>query len=794
MTGHPGVAGAGVAESPGAAGRGAAATDRPGSAGASLRFEVLGPLRVRRDEEDLDLGFPQQRALLALLVVRAGRPVPAGEIVDVLWPQRAPASARNVVRRYAGSLRRLLEPGLPPRAPGHRLLRRAGGYLLAAAEEEVDLLRFRALTKRGKRAAATGRSEVASRHFVNALGEWRGPVGMGMPAAVREHAVFAEVERELAATARMAADAALLCGSSEQVLPRLRQALERDPLDESLHAALVLALAASGHQAEALTAYERVRRLLAEELGVAPGTGLAAAHTRVLRQEWGPAGPQAAADPSPATTRSATLPGPSASTPPSAGPPADPAVGPDGDRADPLPGPHPAPALVLSALPSTGDTARRCGDARPCGDDRPPLGSGAFVGRRSELGRLAEITDAATRRAGTAPTADAPAPDAPATVLISGMPGVGKSALALHWADQVAGRFPDGRLHVGLRGFDPVRAPLDPAAALRVMLAALGVPAARMPVRTDSLAGLYRSLLAGRRLLVVLDDAADTEQVRPLLPASPGCLTLVTSRHALSGLIASGTHPLRLDLPSAPDARAMLAARTGHARSAAEPGAADEIVVRCGRLPLALTLVATRAAARPDLPLSALVSELRHAGNPLDAFTGTTATPRTHPGPAAPGHTADPRSNPTPTQQTPGTGPAAHDRGSHIHTGPAHPDPKPDTHPSDPPDLRTAFARSYRRLAPQSARLFRLLSLHPGRDLTPESAAALAGLPVRRTRLLLDGLADAHLVAERAPGRYAQHDLLRAFAAELAATYDAPEDRRAARRRLLDHGSPSGTP
>ncbi|MFE7656137.1 BTAD domain-containing putative transcriptional regulator [Streptomyces bottropensis] len=765
MTGGPVVAGSGVTGSPGRAGRGAAATDRSGSAAASLRFEVLGPLRVRRGEEDLDLGFPQQRALLALLVVRAGRPVPAGEIVDVLWPERAPASARNVVRRYAGSLRRLLEPGLPPRAPGHRLLRRAGGYLLAAAEEEVDLLRFRASTKRGKRAAATGRSEVASRHFVNALGEWRGPVGMGMPTAVRKHAVFAAVERELAGTARMAADAALLCGSSEQVLPRLRQALERDPLDESLHAALVLALAASGHQAEALTAYERVRRLLAEELGVAPGAELAAAHTRVLRQEWGAAGPRAAADPGPVTTRSATLPGPFASTP-QAGPPTDPAVGPDGDRADPVPGPRPAPALVPSALPSTGDTAR------PYAGARPSLGSGAFVGRRSELGRLAEITDAATRRAGTAPSADAPAPgapgtpgapdapdapDAPATVLISGMPGVGKSALALHWAHQVAGRFPDGRLHVGLRGFDPVRAPLDPAAALRVMLAALGVPAARMPVRTDSLAGLYRSLLAGRRLLVVLDDAADTEQVRPLLPASPGCLTLVTSRNALSGLIASGTHPLRLDLPSAPDARAMLAARTGHARSAAEPGAADEIVVRCGRLPLALTLVATRAAARPDLPLSALASELRHAGNPLDAFTGTTATPRTHPGPAAP-------------------------------------DPKPDTHPGDPPDLRTAFARSYRRLAPQSARLFRLSALHPGRDLTPESAAALAGLPVRRARLLLDGLADAHLVAERAPGRYAQHDLLRAFAAELAATYDAPEERRAARRRLLGHGSPSGTP
>ncbi|MDX3518425.1 BTAD domain-containing putative transcriptional regulator [Streptomyces scabiei] len=674
-----------------------------------MRFEVLGPLRVRRGEAELDLGFPQQRALLALLVVRAGRPVPTGEIVDVLWPERAPASARNVVRRYAGSLRRLLEPGLPPRAPGRRLLRSAGGYLLEAAEDEVDLLRFRALTKRGKRAAATGRSEVASRHFVDALGEWRGPVGMGAPAAVREHAVFAEVERELAATARMAADAALLSGGSEQVLPRLRQALERDPLDESLQAALVMALAASGLQAEALAAYDRVRRLLAEELGVTPGAQLVAAHGRVLRQEWGPRRSRAATGPGPATVRPPAPPGPPTGTPAAArtdGPP---------DGSPPAP-PSPGRALSRAVV------------------DRPPLGAAVFVGRRAELGRLAEITDAAVPVTGTRP-------GTPASVLISGMPGIGKTALALRWAGQVAGRFPDGRLDVALRGSGPEGAPLDPAAALRALLTALGVPAARMPDRTDSLAGLYRSLLAGRRLLVVLDDAADTEQVRPLLPASPGCLTLVTSRHGLAGLIASGTHPLRLDLPSAADARAMLAAYTGHARPVAEPGAADEIVTRCGRLPLALTIAAARAAARPDIPLAALASELRRTRNTLDAF-------------AAPSRTPDAPSSP-----------AGHRR-------------EPGTHPGTPPDLRTVFARSYRRLPPESARLFRLLARHPGPGLTPDAAGALAGLPVRRARLLLDGLADAHLVTERAPGRYAQHELLRVFAAELAAAHGhdaAPE-------------------
>ncbi|UJV46474.1 AfsR family transcriptional regulator [Streptomyces sp. AMCC400023] len=659
-----------------------------------MRLDVLGPLRVLRGGEELDLGFPQQRALLGLLVVRVGRVVPSGEIVDVLWPRRAPASAMNVVRRYAGSLRRLLEPGLPPRAPGRRLLRSAGGYRLDADEDDVDLLRFRALTKRGKRAAATGRSEAATRYFVEALGEWRGPVARGIPAAVREHAVFEEVERELLRTTRMAADAALLCGRSEQVLPRLRQALELDPLDESLHAALVMALAAAGLQAEALAAYERVRRLLAEELGVAPGTDLTTAHTKVLRQEWTPPRPPAPLAPpsAPSTTSvtsttsatSVTSTTPTTSTTSAASPP--------GPRVAVTPSPRPFPQL-------------------------PPSPT-VFVGRRSELRRLAEVTDAVGAGTGAPPT----------TVLISGMPGIGKTSLAVRWAHAVAERFPDGRLHVGLRGFDPTEDPLEPDAALRTLLTALGVPPARQPGRTDSLAGLYRSLLVGRRLLVVLDDAADTEQVRPLLPASPGSLTLVTSRNSLSALIASGAHPLRLDLPPTTDARATLTAHLDHlahtmvatdAVDAAHTAEAlgtrdtlDEIVSRCGRLPSALAIIAARAAQQPSRPLAALAAlaaELRHSPRALDAF-------------AAPGGV---------------------------------------------PDLRAVLTRSYRRLAPEHARLFRLLSLHPGPDLDAETAAALAGLPLRRARQALDALADAHLVTEHTPGRYAQHQLLRALAAEL---------------------------
>ncbi|GAB2997440.1 hypothetical protein GCM10023080_074290 [Streptomyces pseudoechinosporeus] len=626
-----------------------------------MQFEVLGPLRVRHGETELDLGFPQQRALLGLLLVQAGRPVPARVIVDTLWSDRPPASAMNVVRRYAGSLRRLLEPGLPPRTPGRRLLRRAGGYLLEADEDEVDLLRFRDLTQQGKRAAATGRPEVALRHFDEALNGWRGPVAMGIPASVREHAVFAAVERELVRTTVMAADAALLCGRAQHVLPPLRRAAELDPLNESLHARLVMALAASGVQAEALAAYEAVRRLLAEELGVSPGAELSAAHTRVLRQEIQPTGP---------------APG-------------------RGWRATPSRGP--APVVRPAQLP-------------------PDLK--VFTGRRAELGTLLKITNAASDSAG-----------APATVLISGMAGIGKTTLAVHWAHEIADRFPDGRLHVELRGFHPFRTRLEPAEALRGMLAALGVPAGHMPIGLDALAGLYRSALSSRRVLVLLDDAFDSDQVRPLLPAAPGCLTLVTSRNSLPGLIASGGHPLRLDLPSATDARSVLALRTGHERLAADPAAADEIIARCGRLPLALAIVAARAISRPGFSLAAIATELRHSQGSLDAFA------------AAPGAV----------------------------------------------DARSAFACSYRCLRPESARLFRLLSLPSGPDVTVGAAAALVGLPARRVRLMLDELADAHLVIEHAPGRYALHDLLRVFAAELIRTHDDPAQRQAARKRLRDH-------
>jgi DNA-binding SARP family transcriptional activator len=314
-------------------------------------------------------------------------------------------------------------------------------------------------------------------------------------------------------------------------------------------------------------------------------------------------------------------------------------------------------------------------------------------------------------------------------VTLSGTAGVGKSALAAHWAHRVRAEFPDGQLYVNLRGFDPSGSPVTPPEAVRGFLDAFEVPPKQLPAGLEAQVGMYRSLLANRRVLVVLDNARDAEQVRPLLPGSPDCLVLVTSRNQLSGLVAVGARPVLVDLLGAGEARALLAGRLGPARIAAEPLAVDEIVGLCARLPLALAVVAARAATHPRFGLAALAGELREARGGLDEFAG-----------------ADPVTDP-----------------------------------------RAVFSWSYLQLSAGAARLFRLVGRWPGPDVGTRAAASLAGLSVTAVRPLLAELARAHLVAEHSPGRYTCHDLLRAYAREQAFTVDTEADRRAATRRMLGH-------
>jgi tetratricopeptide (TPR) repeat protein len=342
-----------------------------------------------------------------------------------------------------------------------------------------------------------------------------------------------------------------------------------------------------------------------------------------------------------------------------------------------------------------------------------------FAGRVAEVKVMEGLLDEAADAGGTV-----------VITAIDGTAGIGKTAMAVHWAHRVAGEFPDGQLYVNLRGFDPAGSVMAPAEAVRRFLDALGVPAERIPVDLDAQAALYRSELAGRRMLVVLDNARDTAQVRPLLPGAPGCLVLVTSRNQLSGLVAAdGAHPITLDVLSVAEARELLAHRLGHDRTAAEPEAVAEIITACARLPLALAIVAARAATHPHLSLQTLAGELHDTQGRLDTLS-----------------TDDPYT-----------------------------------------DVRAVFSWSYHALSPAAARLFRLLGLHPGPDISAAAAASLAGLPPARVPPLLAELTRAHLTAEHCPGRYAFHDLLRAYATERAHTSDPDEQRRAATTRMLDH-------
>jgi tetratricopeptide (TPR) repeat protein len=348
-----------------------------------------------------------------------------------------------------------------------------------------------------------------------------------------------------------------------------------------------------------------------------------------------------------------------------------------------------------------------------------PVAARHFVGRRAELELLTRIFDQRGQAAGTV-----------AIGAITGTAGVGKTALTVHWAHQHASLFPDGQLYVDLRGYDPSGTPMQPATAVRQFLDALPVPAARIPTGLDAQIGLYRSLLADKRMLVVLDNARDSGQVRPLLPAAAGCAVLITSRTELADLIAlDGAIPLAANLLTTDEARQLLASRLGPARVSRERQAADEIAGLCARLPLALNIATSRATTRPATPLSSLAAELRDTRLRLDLLSA-------------------------------GTGAA---------------------------NLRAVFSWSYQAVSPPASSMFCLLGLHPGPDISVAAAASLAAMGPGQTCRALSELTTAHLLTEQIPGRYSLHDLLRAYAAEQAETAGSREDCHAAIGRMLDH-------
>ncbi|PJE95367.1 AfsR/SARP family transcriptional regulator [Streptomyces carminius] len=671
---------------------------------AELEFDLLGPLVVRQAGTAVDLGPPKRRALLIRLLLEDGRAVSLDRLSEDVWEGRPPSSAISSLQVHISRLRTVLEPRRRRRDRAEVLITEPTGYALHVPAESRDTVRFERAVARSRELLAGQRVREARREAERALAMWRGAAladAAHLLFAVREAARLEEIRLEA-----LELHAAVLVhdGELRQAVAAAEELTARHPLRESGWSLLMHALYRSGRQAQALERYEELRRHLAGELGLEPGPELRAIQRAILHHDV------------PALAR--TL---GHRVPPPARGPAPPAAGRSAGPDDP--GAVPAGAADRDA--ENGETLRDGADGGYGPDPLPvtrpaqlPPELAHFAGRHTELAQA------------LAPPGDGPDGTAFPVTVIGGLPGIGKTTLAIHWAHRIAGRFPDGQLFVNLRGFDPTGAAMEPDEALRGFLTALGVPPQRVPADLEAQAALYRSLLAGRRVLVLLDNARDEEQVRPLLPGVPGCAVVVTSRNQLSGLVATeGARPLSLGLPTEAEAREVVATRLGADRAAAEPRAVGDIVARCARLPLALAIVAARAALHPAFSLSSVAAELHALHGSLDAFTG-----------------AD------------------------IAT-----------------DVRGVFSWSYRALTPGAARLFRLLALHPGPDVSVPAAAGLAGLPVPETRPLLAELTRVCLLGEHAPGRFAFHDLLRVYAGELAGQEETEADRRAAVRRCLDH-------
>jgi DNA-binding SARP family transcriptional activator len=626
-----------------------------------VRIQILGPLRIWRGDVELDAGPWQQRCVLALLLARVGSPVGMAELIDLLWADDPPASAVNVIHKYVGALRRLLEPELAARAQGSWLIRHGNGYRFVADADHLDLTAFRREVDQARKSLSLDRPDDALDHYLQGLRRWQGAPGDGLAESTAATAILAAIEGELTEATMEAADLALRRDQPARVLPVLRRAADLEPLNEPLHALLVRTLAAAGRQAEALSAFQSVRDRLAEDLGIDPGPSLREAHREVLAQ--------------------------------SIAPPDDHHEAPETNPEWPGPTPLIRPAQLPPDLPS-------------------------FVGREAELSTLAGLFENRRRGEGSSPL----------VVAMDGMGGVGKSTLALHFASRIADRLTDGHLYLYLRGNETEALPVDDA--LRSLLHALGVSAQRIPDTFDSLVGMYRSLTARKSLLLLLDSAGDVSQVRPLLPNSAESVVVVTSRTPLVGLAAfDGAHLLHVDVPDMPEAHALLERRLPLLPSRSRDEIIDEIVTCCGRLPLALAIVAARMSARPQLSPAAVAAELRDDEGLLGAFPGGRGV-------------------------------------------------------SDP---RTVFAWSYQRLSSGAARLFRLSSLTLGTDVSAAAYASLAGLDPRETRELLRELSEMALFQEHGGGRFSSHLLVRAYAKELCATTDTERERDEATGRLLQH-------
>ncbi|MFD8292726.1 BTAD domain-containing putative transcriptional regulator [Streptomyces lavendulae] len=606
---------------------------------ADNRFAVLGPIRAWRGPEALPSGSPQQRALLAVLLLRDGRTATAPELIDAIWGEDPPPQALATIRTYASRLRKVLHPGL--------LVSDAGGYAIRLRHQEaLDLGIARSLAADAEAARSAGDRALARTLLARALDLWDGEPLAGVPGphADTERTRLAEWRLQLLET-RLDLD--LEVGHHAEAVSELTALTAAHPLRERLRELLMLALYRSGRQAEALAVYADTRRLLADELGVDPRPELSALQQRILNADAELARAEA-----PVTTA--------------------------------------APAPVRPAqLPATVPD---------------------FTGRAPFVSELGEILAGAEGQV-------------MAVSALAGIGGVGKTTLAVHVAHAARPHFPDGQLYADLQGTDP--RPAQPEAVLGSFLRSLGIPDTSIPDSAADRAALYRTVLDGRRVLVLLDNARDAAQVRPLLPGTAGCAALVTSRVRMSGL--AGAHLVDLDVMSPEEALQLFTRIVGAERVGAERQAALDVVGACGFLPLAIRIAASRLAARRTWTVSVLAAKLADERRRLDELQA--------------GDLA----------------------------------------------VKATFELGYGQLEPAQQRAFRLLGLADGPDISLSAAAAVLDLPEHDTEDLLEALVDCSLLESAAPGRYRFHDLVRLYARACAERDEQPaRGQDAALDRLLD--------
>ncbi|GGW61482.1 hypothetical protein GCM10010503_43210 [Streptomyces lucensis JCM 4490] len=617
------------------------------------------------------IGSPKVRALLAALLLEHGRIVSVDSLKDALWGGAPPVSAQASLHNHVTRLRRLLDDP-------ERLRTVPPGYALRVDQGELDVHVFDERVAEARAAHARGDWPDVVRACTAALSLWRGtPLG-GLPADFGGYALVQRLEEARLFALEWRYDAELALGGARvaALVPELTALVAEFPLREAFHRQLMLALHRTGRQAEALAVHRDLRVRLVEELGIEPGPAVREAHVEVLRGSG--EGRQQEEETHRDQRRAA---GDEA--------PRRPGAGGHGDAAG---------ATAPSASPEDGGPAPRWAP-RPAQLPAPPA---HFTGRADARRELRGVLT------------EPPAP-APAVAVISGMAGVGKSALALHAAHELRDRFPDGQLYVDLHGATPCMAPLTAAQALTALLRDLGTDARSIPEHPDAAAALLRSLLAPARVLLVLDDAASAAQVRPLLPAGPGCAVIVTSRSPLTAL--DGARRFPLDPLTSEDSAALLRAVSGR-----EGLDADHALVELtGRLPLALRVVAARLAARRALTPEVLAGQLADTGSRLHHLEYDDLSVR---------------------------------RSLAV----AH-------------DALAAADRQADRDAALALRRIGALDLPTYGSML---IARLSGIDEHRAEAALDRLVDVALLEETAYGRYAPHDLVRDFARELAERAPGP--------------------